>query len=326
MEDDEEESKNDADSIENDNDNFSRRKVKVTTLKIIDEVTDYGNGKSGKSFKNNGTSNNIPSRKSYMKVTTHTVDVQTFSSESVHSTPKEEEEEDKRRMSLKVINMEGAGNLKRNSKEEKSQPSNFRKESISKNPEPRGSSFKRTSIGKGASNKVSSIAIEEEKPIDKGPRRSQLASGTMALAGDVIRKLSKGFSSSSAFFKRDKKSEFKMNYLVLYKDYKQEKPKYAYYLVIDLIRHILLASVLVFLFRHPYAQIIIITLLNSSMMLYLLLVRPFSRIKDVIQNTVNELMVSICCCSCTYLAYLDRIGDIDLNRRMYAGWSFIMLI
>ena len=31
-------------------------------------------------------------------------------------------------------------------------------------------------------------------------------------------------------------------------------------------------------------------------------------------------MVTICCCSCTYLAYLDRVGDMDLTKRMNAGW------
>jgi hypothetical protein len=138
----------------------------VTTLKIIDEVTGLGNAKGRKSLNIKGNSSLIPSCKSYMKVTTHTVDVHTFSSESLQITPKENEEE--KRVSVKVINLEGAGNLKGKSQEEKQLPSNFRKESISKNLEHQDSSFKRVSIGKGHSKKVSSIAIEDEKLKDKG--------------------------------------------------------------------------------------------------------------------------------------------------------------
>ena len=159
-----------------------------------------------------------------------------------------------------------------------------------------------------SSNKISSLAIE----IDKKQQKN--------LTNPSNKKASKMFSSSNTLFQKDKKTELQMNYLVLHRDFKQSKPKYAYYLILDLFRHILVATALVFLFKYPYMQIITISCLNLFMVFYLILVRPFSRLKDVIQNTINELMVSICCCSCTYLAYLDRIGDENIVKRMRAGW------
>jgi hypothetical protein len=163
------------------------------------------------------------------------------------------------------------------------------------------------------------LALEEEKR-EAEAKKSTMALGGMAFAGNLFRKLSKSLTNSPVPLQNEKKTELKMNYLVLYKDFKQEKPKYAYFMIIDLIRHLLLASILVLMFKHPYVQIILINSLNLFMFIYLLIVRPFSRLKDIIQNTVNEMMVSICTCACTYLAYLDRIGDMNVAKRMNAGW------
>lgn len=205
---------------------YSRRKVKVT---IVDEVTDYTRNRKNTFMKKN--INNKTTRTSYMKVITHTVDVdvKTFSSQSAQSTPKDGNVTSiKSGKSIQFINIEAAGNLKRKSQEE-SEPFTFRKEvpaQISQQPREHGggsSSLKRISIGAPPSNKVFSSTIEEEKA-KKGPKlKSQK---TLAnLAGNLIKKVTKGFSKTSAFFRRDKKSEFQMNYLVLYKDFKQVKPK-----------------------------------------------------------------------------------------------------
>ena len=320
MMEDEEHKFNKEDFLEGDRENLTRRKVKVRTLKIIDEMTDYSNGdKPGK-----GNTNNIPTHNSYMKISTNTMDVQTFSSESMHSAMNADNNREEPLVSLKVVNVDGEGNLKRKSQDVEKMPAKFRKESTIKTAEKlNDGATKRDSKGFFSgmgSNKIAPLGIEDEKKKERGSRPSLLTSGTLTLAGNVIRKSSTGYTSSSAFLKLDKKTELKMNYLVLYKDFKQNKPQYAYYLVLDLIRHILFAGVLVFMFKHPYPQIIIITCLNSTMVLYLILVRPFSMLKDIIQNTVNELMVTICCGSCSYLAYLDKIGDFDLEKRMTAGW------
>ena len=206
---------------------------------------------------------------------------------------------------LSLVKTNAEGNLKRNSF--KRQPSRFRKSST----KVQGDSFirrlsKKLSQSFGNSNKISSNLITEQAPQKRN---------------NIFRRISQAArQASSVFFNRSRKSEFRINYLVLYRDYKQEKPRYAYYLILDLLRHFFLSAVLVFMYEYPFEQTIIITFTNFMILSYLIVVRPFANLKDFILNLINETMILLGCGACLVMANMDRKGDEDHEKRFKAGW------
>ncbi len=56
------------------------------------------------------------------------------------------------------------------------------------------------------------------------------------------------------------------------------------------------------------------------MLHFLIIMKPFTKRRDGFLNKFNELILSICCYSCLYMAYLERNEDFDGEKMLNAGW------
>ena len=56
------------------------------------------------------------------------------------------------------------------------------------------------------------------------------------------------------------------------------------------------------------------------MLHFLIIMKPFTKRRDGFLNKFNELILSICCYSCLYMAYLERNEDFDREKMLNAGW------
>jgi hypothetical protein len=236
----------------------------------------------GRSRDNNHKSKTavIPTRKSFTRVTA--LDVETYGHETQPTN----------------FDTQGAGNLKHDN------PMRFKKDDTLN----KGTSFLRriSDHFTGKSRKVAPLALEYESPSKQSTKASR----------------STVFNSrGSVFAYMDPKNAALINnFGILYKDFKQDKRRYAYYMLYDVCRNILLAILLVFFQSYPYEQAVAISSINTLMLLYLIIMRPFNKTKDAVLNTFNEFMVAICCYACLYIAYLERNEDFDTEKRLNAGW------
>jgi hypothetical protein len=167
---------------------------------------------------------------------------------------------------------------------------------------------KRLSKSLGSINKIK--PVQEKIPADL--RLSEAKS---------LPRLSKIARSASSFFHfQNHDSELKTNYLILYRDYKQERVTKAFYLLFDMLRHFFLSMILVFLYEFPLEQIIIISFVNISILIYLIIVRPFTKTKDFILNLINETFMCSGCLACLAIAFMDHTYDQNHDKRFKAGW------
>lgn len=116
-------------------------------------------------------------------------------------------------------------------------------------------------------------------------------------------------------------SELSSRYRVLIDDFKSNNKFCSFFLVIDLMRNVILSFVLVLISDSPLSQIILFVVINSLVILYMLIVRPFNDLKLFFLNLLNEVTLITICGLILHLMTLDESID-DFNRVRYdIGWK-----
>jgi hypothetical protein len=231
------------------------------------------------------SNNKIPTRKSYKTI--NAVDIE---DSYVSQKP------------APIIDIQGAGNWRQLEKS----PTRFKKNETSTNLGQRKSLLRRISERLMGKTKVAPSTIVTTTP----NKNLSAASGSNDLTSQV-----------TLISNIDKKNAAIINnFSILYLDFKQKKSRFAFYIVFEMCRNIVYAVILVFFQSYTYEQAIAICFLNTFMLLYLIIIRPFSKRKEAFLNTFNELMLNSCCYSCLYMAYLERIEDFDNEKILNAGW------
>lgn len=170
----------------------------------------------------------------------------------------------------------------------------------------------------------------ETSPSEKGsPRKKNEESQTKASGFEMM------ISSIPEIIVEKKKSflgfwdksegvvEKRQKFEILLKDFKYENFFQRYFLAIDLLRQLLLVTVVINLSDFPFFVSCFFTSINFLFFLILILKRPYKLLKDFIQNFVSELCLLLSSIVATTLALMDKIGNEDLRFRINIGWVIV---
>ena len=117
--------------------------------------------------------------------------------------------------------------------------------------------------------------------------------------------------------------EVKEKYSIFLKDYKDDSSIRQYFMVIDLLRQVLMTSLILLLPDWPFTTITAITSLNFTILLILIFARPYKRLRDLIQNLMNEFCLIIASTSVIYMSYMEKMGDYDIDFKFKLGWMVV---
>ena len=110
---------------------------------------------------------------------------------------------------------------------------------------------------------------------------------------------------------------------ILYVDFKQTSKPASTYFILDLLKFIILSLIIVFDRDHPFRQSIFISSICFSMILFLVLVRPFKSNYLFMLNIISQTCVLFCTCAVVVLAYYDYVGSEDQDGRFLVGKIFV---
>jgi hypothetical protein len=111
---------------------------------------------------------------------------------------------------------------------------------------------------------------------------------------------------------------------ILFTDFKQKNRLQSFFFVIMQFRVILFIILLVFLMEYPFVQGIILTVMNSMMLLSHIVARPYTQISIAIKELGSELLISVCHAAILILAHLGDTHDSDPHNRSTVGWIVVV--
>jgi len=112
---------------------------------------------------------------------------------------------------------------------------------------------------------------------------------------------------------------------LFYGDYKDDSFLKQGYLLFFIIRDLVFSFILPLLFEHALAETIMITLINLTMIIYLLAQRPFKNKLDFLQQVMGELLLLSVNISVTIMAFWDAMGKEETETRAKLGNAIIAI-
>lgn len=107
---------------------------------------------------------------------------------------------------------------------------------------------------------------------------------------------------------------------VLHKSLKQTQRLTSLFVILNMGRFLIISLLTVLALSTPYTQTILICLLNTAMLLYLIVFRPFVSWKITLKLIFIEALTAMSSYATAFLANLDRSDGTDTEQRISAGW------
>ena len=117
-----------------------------------------------------------------------------------------------------------------------------------------------------------------------------------------------------------KGTQYKLKHMIILQNYQFSQTKVKIYLMLELVRQVLAAMILIGLIKYVLVQMIIINTLNALMMVYLLKVWPFRNQFDNILQVIYEVLINLGCVSLIILTILISQGSQNAEFRTTLGW------
>ena len=122
----------------------------------------------------------------------------------------------------------------------------------------------------------------------------------------------------------DEKEEAELQkFEILHMDFKQHSKLVSAYFILDLFKFLILSLIIVFDRDHPFRQSIFILIITFSMILFLVVVRPYKSNYLFVINIISQICVLFCTCAAVVLANYDYIGKEDQESRFMVGKLFV---
>jgi hypothetical protein len=149
---------------------------------------------------------------------------------------------------------------------------------------------------------------------------------------DFVRRSSRAFSQQGLSFlsssanilrRKDTLEEFTQKYKLLVKDFDSNSITAQYFLLFDLCRQFFITLVILSLLDNPLVQAALIHCLNLTVLIMLIVLRPYKYKKEFFQSLINEVALQIIGGCVMYLAILDNKGADETEKRMKVGWLMV---
>lgn len=113
------------------------------------------------------------------------------------------------------------------------------------------------------------------------------------------------------------------SFFSLHKDYSQDSPWKAYFLVVDLCRQIIFSLLVVVFYDQPFIGMILINIVNVFYLVIFFLINPFKKNLDKVQNFINEVLLNVICFAVLYLASMEKFNTFDEDLQIQIGWLIV---
>lgn len=113
------------------------------------------------------------------------------------------------------------------------------------------------------------------------------------------------------------------SFFPLHKDFKHQTKMQSYYVLLDIIRQATFCFLVVVMYDIPFAGLILVNIINIIFIFVLIIVRPFRKKADFIQNFLNELCLLLSGFSALLLISMEKFGIEDLDFKMSLGWIMV---
>ena len=115
------------------------------------------------------------------------------------------------------------------------------------------------------------------------------------------------------------------DYEVVYKDYKRHSLSQQSFLLYTVVRLYVFSLVIGYMFDHPVAQMILILIINTIMLIYLRLVRPHQRKIQLAECQIGELALLIVNICTLVLCIIDAVEAEAIISRVKLGDTIIVI-
>ena len=116
---------------------------------------------------------------------------------------------------------------------------------------------------------------------------------------------------------------YSKKYMILQKDFRESLGLHKYYFAFDLIRYLIIPSIVVILYGYALLQMTIICLTNLLFFTFLIFDTPFRRKSTSFYSYFNEICINVSYISAFCLSLLDINENFNINLRINFGWAIV---